>query len=303
MSCKNTAQMSHDSVQSKVGVGLRHPHYREALLGTSSIDFVEVHAENYFAQGGLASELLSALTELYPMSLHSTSMGLGSAQGINTEYLGKLKKLAERINPILISDHACFTWSHFNGRSVHAGDLLPLEFTHESLKVMAENIDRVQSLLGRQILVENLSAYVAFNTSQMSETEFLSELVERTGCGLLVDLNNLIVNARNFSRREPLAVAGQWLAQIPQKSVAEIHLAGYSQVAPGELIIDDHSQPVSDECWTLYADAIERFGAVTTLIEWDNELPSWETLLTQAQQAKAVMQSVQASQRSVAYAS
>jgi uncharacterized protein (UPF0276 family) len=147
-------------------------------------------------------------------------------------------------------------------------------------------------VLGRKILVENLSSYVEFRFSNMSETEFLTELVNRTGCGLLVDLNNLIVNAHNFSDESSLQTASQWLQQLPTGAVGEIHLAGYTPVAENELIIDDHSQPVSDECWSLYRTALKQFGAVTTLIEWDNNLPSWPVLLDQATKARSIMSEI-----------
>lgn len=302
MSSLSTANKSDEPGLSKIGVGLRHPHYKEALLGTSSIDFVEIHAENFFAEGGMLPELLSDIALQYPISLHSTSMGLGSAVGINGDYLQRLKQLSQQINPILISDHACFTWSNINGKSVHAGDLLPLEFTQQSLQVMVDNVNQVQQLLGRQILVENLSAYVEFNFSDMSETEFLSELVEKTGCGLLVDLNNLLVNARNFSDQKPLTVARKWLREVPSDAVGEIHLAGFTKVKEGELIIDDHSQPVSPECWLLYRDAVALFGAVTTLVEWDNNLPSWSTLLDQAAKARSISMEVQYDTGRLSYA-
>ncbi|WP_415898773.1 DUF692 domain-containing protein [Neptuniibacter sp. QD48_11] len=292
MSCLYTDKFTKKTCKAMIGVGLRHQHYKEALLGTSSIDFVELHAENFFAEGGIIPELLNDIAQQYPISLHSTSMGLGSAIGINREYLLRLKRLSQQIHPILISDHACFTWSHLNGKSVHAGDLLPLEFTQASLKVMAENIDQVQQLLGRQILVENLSAYITFPHSQMSETEFLSQLVHLTDCGLLLDLNNLLVNAHNFSEQPALTNAKDWIDKIPINAVAEIHLAGYAPVTQGELIIDDHSQPVSDECWALYHSTLQLTGPVTTLIEWDNDLPSWQKLLQQAEYAKSVMQNL-----------
>lgn len=277
---------------SGIGVGLRHPHYREALLGSSSIDFVEIHAENFFAKGGIIHKTLDEIAHLYPISLHSTSMGLGSAAGINHSYLKKLASLTNRLQPLQISDHACFTWGEFQGNPVHAGDLLPMEFSYQSLKVMADNIDQAQQSLGRQILVENLSAYIEYQKSDMSETDFLSALVELTGCGLLIDLNNLLVNAHNFSDQSALDSAQQWLKQIPLYAVGEIHLAGYSQPNhKGDLIIDDHSQPVSDECWQLYRYAINKIGPVMTLIEWDNQLPSWYTLLAQAEKAREVMDS------------
>jgi uncharacterized protein (UPF0276 family) len=285
-----------------VGVGLRHSHYKDALLGAPSIDFVEVHAENFFAKGGIIPELLSDISQKYPVSLHSTAMGLGSAAGINREYLLRLMRLSQQINPILISDHACFTWSTFNGNKLNVGDLLPIEFTQNSLDVMAENVDRVQQLLGRRILVENLSAYIEFDYSEMSETDFLTELTQKTGCGLLVDLNNLLVNAHNFSQEDVTNTAQEWLNNIPLDSVGEIHLAGYTPAKEGELIIDDHSQPVSDECWELYRHALQRIGPVVTLIEWDNALPSWDTLLDQAELARLIINNEFYSEGEIAHA-
>lgn len=298
--------LNHESIRSEprggeVGVGLRHPHFREALEGASSIDFVEVHAENFFAQGGLSQSVLAEVNEAYPISLHSTSMGLGSARGVNAGYLAKLAALVERINPMLVSDHACYAWSLLGEYQVHAGDLLPLEFSQRSLNVLVENVDRVQQQLGRQILVENLSAYVDLGESDMRETAFLSALVERSQCGLLVDLNNLLVNANNFGRSNPLELAKQWLDEIPVSAVGEFHLAGYTPVAPDELVIDDHSQAVSSPCWTLYRYALSRFGSVTTLIEWDNALPDWQTLLAEAEKARAIINEESQPQREWAH--
>lgn len=304
MSC-HTANNEDKAQDTMVGVGLRHPHYQAALLGSSAIDFVEIHAENFFAEGGILPELLADIARLYPVSLHSTSMGLGSAVGINRDYLLRLKRLSRQINPILISDHACFSWSHFKGKAVHAGDLLPLEFTYESLKTMAENVDQVQQLLGRKILVENLSAYIEFSYSHMSEVEFLGELVELTGCGLLVDLNNLLVNAYNFSndrQQTALQTAQQWVKHIPLNAIGEIHLAGYTPATEGNLIIDDHSQPVSEECWALYRSTLQLTGPVTTLIEWDNELPTWQTLVAQAEQARSFLERYSQTEEVLAHA-
>jgi len=289
MSFLKPASTRNDSHCGWVGVGLRYPHYREALEGTSSIDFVEIHAENFFARGGQIRSLLEEIAQRYEISLHSTSLGLGSAFGINAAYLGKLMELVTRIRPVLVSDHASFAWSSFAGHNVHAGDLLPLEFTEQSLSVLVDNVDRVQQTLGRRILVENLSAYLDLGHSEMSETQYLTRLVERTQCGLLVDLNNLLVNGNNFGPGDPVSTAKQWLMDIPIESVGEIHLAGYSPVPEGELIIDDHSQAVSGECWDLYRFATKRFGPVMTLVEWDNELPDWQTLLNEAEKARKII--------------
>ena len=289
-----------------IGVGLRHPHYRDALSEAPSndtLDFVEIHAENFFARGGLIPSILDDISQRYPISLHSTSLGLGSAAGINSRYLERLTALAKRIDPVLISDHASFAWGQVNDQDVHAGDLLPLAFTQRGLDVLADNVDRIQQKLGRQILVENLSAYIHIDNNEMQETEFLTRLAERTQCGLLIDLNNILVNAHNASHTNAqnhdeagsniLTEAKYWLAAIPAAHIGELHLAGYTPQAKPALIIDDHSQPVSDECWQLYRYALQHYGPKTTLIEWDNNLPEWHVLLQQAQQARQIADDVQ----------
>ncbi len=296
-SVNNAISETDPSIQ--VGVGLRHSHYKDALRGASSIDFVEIHAENFFAEGGSARSLLRDVSDIYKISLHATSIGLGSAAEINPIYLKRLKHLVDFINPWLISDHASFSWSDADWtsgskQSIHAGDLLPIEFNRQSLKVFADNVDRVQQLLGRSILIENISSYIALDHSSMRETDFLLAVVDRTGCRLLIDLNNLLVNAHNFGDGNPLAEAKRWLMHIPKKSVGEMHLAGCTPAAPHSFLIDDHAQAVSDECWNLFRFAIERFGPTPTLIEWDNNLPSWNELLNQATIAKQIIRTTQA---------
>ena len=271
-----------------IGVGLRHQHFTEALTTPSNIDFIEVHSENFFAQGGATQSVLDQAGEKYAISLHSTAMGLGSAQGVPSHYLQKLKALASTCKPLLMSDHACFSWSQLKGQQVHAGDLLPLAYSEQTLRVLAHNIDRVQQYLGRSLLVENLSAYIQYSHACMPETEFLVRLAEITGCKLLVDLNNIIVTANNINTENPLAYAQQWLADIPTTMVGEIHLAGFTPVNEGELVIDDHSQAVSSQGWRLYRNALERFGKVPTLVEWDNNLPSWQTLIAEADKARVI---------------
>lgn len=271
---------------SPIGVGLRYEHYTVALdQSSSSIDFVELHAENFFAQGGPISYLLDEITERYPVSIHGTGMGLGSVQSIDKDYLKKFVSLVARVNPMLVSDHACFTWGHQNNQLVHAGDLLPLQFDTATLKVLSDNVDRVQQALGRQLLVENIVSYQQFPDNDFSESEFFCRLVENTRCGLLVDLNNLLINFRNFPAGEPLSMARQWLNHIPSHAVKELHLAGSTEPAKGHMIIDDHAQPVSDECWLLFYDAIKRFTGAAVLLEWDNNLPSWQELICEARQA------------------
>ena len=280
------------SMTSAVGVGLRYPHYEMALNGSSSIDFVEVHAENFFAEGGVTAALLEDIRRHFKLSLHGTALGLGSAQGVNERHLERLKYLVERSDPWLLSDHAAFAWSRFNHQDIHAGDLLPLEFSHHALAVMVENVDRVQQRLGRKILVENISQYVTLQPATLSETEFLLALVDRTQCGLLVDLNNLLVNAHNAGCDDPLSYAKEWLQQIPPTSIGEFHLAGSTPVASTEILVDDHAQPVSETCWSLYEFATQIAGPVPTLIEWDNQLPTWSELLQQAQRARAIQHEV-----------
>lgn len=283
-----------------IGVGLRHPHYADVLAPSSNIqtndsmkvDFVEVHSENFFAQGGASRALIQEVAEKYPVSLHSTALGLGSKASIAGGYLESLNELAQVVNPFLMSDHAAFSWSELEGKSVHAGDLLPIAFNEKNLKNMANNIDAVQQLTGQRLLIENLSAYLQPKNSILPETEFLVALTELTQCGLLIDLNNLVVNANNFSDMSAFDYAQNWLQQIPTHVVGEIHLAGFTPVAAGELAIDDHSQPISDIGWQLYQFALQRFGAIPTLIEWDNNLPSWQELLAEAHKARVIAESV-----------
>lgn len=277
---------------SYIGVGLRHQHFQEALAGSPHIDFAEVHTENFFADGSIASAFLQDASNLYDLSLHSTSMGLGSATGINQNYLEKLRQLIDKINPVLVSDHASFAWSQHNRSDIHAGDLLPLEFSQASLDVLVGNIEHVQQFLGRQLLLENVSAYLELDHSNLRETEFLVTAAERSQCKLLIDLNNLIVNERNAGRSHPVEQSKRWLDAIPRHLVGEIHLAGYSSNSDFSVIIDDHSRAVSDECWELYRYALQRFGSVPTLIEWDNELPSWQQLIGEAKIARQVFSQV-----------
>lgn len=282
-----------EAITKPVGVGLRHQHYRDALCETSAVDFVELHSENFFAQGGITLSMLEAIADIYPISLHGTAMGLGSAIGIDGAYLDKLKNLVSDIKPFLVSDHASFAWSRFNNQLIHAGDLLPLPFTKDALSHLVNNVKHVQDEIGQQILVENLASYVQFDQSTMKETEFLNELVSQADCGLLLDLNNLLVNEHNFPDESkdvtPLAAAEHWLSEIPVDSVGEIHLAGYSSPAKGNFIVDDHSQPINDECWSLYRYALQRFGPQITLIEWDNDLPDWQVLTAEAHKARQII--------------
>ncbi len=271
----------------EIGVGLRHPHYRDFAASERIPDFVEVHSENFFASGGASLALLDAVRARCGLSLHGVGLGLGSAAGIDPWHLERLQALVGRSQPLRISDHACFCRAPLPGKtvSVHGCDLLPLAFTDESLAILCHNIEVVQDALRRPILVENLSAYLAFADDVIAEPDFLAEISRRTGCGLLLDLNNLVVNALNAGSPDPVAAACDFVDALPVDCVGQFHLAGFTQRS-GELVIDDHSQPVSDPVWAVYAHALRRFGGVPTLIEWDLDLPPWAVLLDQAQRAR-----------------
>jgi len=275
-----------------VGVGLRHPHFTDILTLPKQVDFVEVHSENFFGQGGAAISVLSQVRENYRVSLHSTSMGLGSQHDVSADYLARLKKLTETIDPFLMSEHACFTWGKQQGQSIHSGDLLPIAHTRFNLARMCEQVDKVQSFLGRQLIIENVSAYVKFDESYLSEAEFLAQLCQQTGAKVLLDINNIAVNSLNFEGGDIQQSVADYIKVLPVTSVAQIHLAGCSIPPAGELVIDDHAQPVSDEVWQGYQLAIERFGAVPTLIEWDSDLPQWSVLVDEAQKAREIAQAI-----------
>jgi hypothetical protein len=268
------------------GIGWRHPHYRELIDTRPALDFVEVHSENFFGEGGAALAVLGAAREHYDISLHGVGLALGSAFGIDDWHLEQLAALADRIEPVRVSDHACFARAHVAGRTVHAADLLPVPFGAEALEVMAANVQRVQDRLKRRLLVENLSAYVTPEGGDRSETDFLAELARRTGCALLVDVNNIYVNALNARAPDPLAACRAWLAAIPAQAVGEIHLAGHC-VMP-DIVIDDHGSRVSEAVWELYAYAAARFGAVPALVEWDTGVPPLSVLLDEAQRAREI---------------
>lgn len=278
--------------QTVIGVGLRHPHFAAALETSAAIDFVEVHSENFFARGGALHQALTNIADKYPISLHSTAMGLGSASGIPEPYLKQLVELSAQVKPFLMSDHAAFAWGEVNNKPVHAGDLLPLVYNDENLAIMVKHIDQVQQRLGRQLLIENLSTYITLPGSTLSEPTFLYKLTEMTQCGLLLDLNNILINAHNQAQHNPLQYAKTWLASIPNDCIGEIHLAGFTPPKAGSMAIDDHSQAVSNTCWELYKYTLQQFGNIPTLIEWDNQLPSWQVLTQQADKARQLAQEV-----------
>ena len=256
---------------SAVGIGLRQPHYRDVLEGRPALGFLEVHSENFFLDGGASMHMLERARAAYPISLHGVGLSLGSADMSSARHLAKLQRLVQRIDPALVSEH--LSWGSVDGR--HFNDLLPMPFTHEALTLLGTRVDRMQSALKRQVLIENISAYVTYRDGDMCETTFLAELARRTGCGLLLDLNNLYVNAVNFGL-DPLA---GW-ADLAPASIGEIHLAGHARTDAG--LIDTHGARVCDDVWALYDAACARFGPRPTLIEWDTDVPALDVLLDEA---------------------
>lgn len=275
------------------GIGLRQPHYREVLAWPPALGFVEVHSENFFAEGGAALGVLLQARSHFEVSLHGVGLALGSAAGLDPWHLDQLAALAERVAPVRVSDHACFARAPVadGGPVVHGSDLLPVAFTPASLDLMCSHVQQVQERLRRPILVENLSAYLQWQDNTLAEPEFFNQLTRRTGCGLLLDLNNLVVNALNEGATDPVATACAWVDAIDPASVGEIHLAGYNDSGP--LVIDDHGSRVHEPVWRVFEHAVARLGPRPTLIEWDTALPSLEVLLDEAAQAERRLASAQ----------
>lgn len=262
------------------GIGLRGPHVARMRAEKPALGWLEVHSENYFVDGGPAIAALEAIRRDYPISLHGVGLSLGSADALDAGHLARLKRLIARIDPSAVSEHLC--WSHVDGR--HLNDLLPLPLSDETLALLCERIDAVQSALRRTLLVENVSTYVRFDDDAMSEWDFVAAVARRTGCKLLFDVNNIYVNAVNHGFD-----TDAYLAAIPGDAVAEIHLAGFD--ASGGCLIDTHGSRVAPPVWALYRDAIARFGPKPTLIEWDTDIPPLEVLLDEAAQAQAILES------------
>ena len=270
------------------GIGWRHQHERALLDAQPALPFIEVHSENFFGDGGAALALLGAARRSYDVSLHGVGLALGSAVGLDPWHLDRLAALVERIDPVRVSDHASFARAprRHGAAPVHASDLLPIAFTLCSLDILCANVQRVQECLRRPIGVENLSAYLGWVDDSLPEAEFLDTLARRTGCWLLLDVNNLVVNALNAGAADPAAAACEFIDAITPAHVGEIHLAGFSQ--SGALAIDDHGSRVHPPVWRAYAHAIGRLGAVPTLVEWDTDLPAFDVLLGEAREADRV---------------
>jgi uncharacterized protein len=260
------------------GIGLRAPHVREVLTTRPEVPWFEVHSENYFADGGPALAALDRLRGDYPVSLHGVGMSLGSTDPLDRHHVAKLKRLIARVEPAIVSEHLC--WGAVGGR--HFNDLLPMPFTDEALDHICMRVARVQDLLGREIAVENVSAYVAFRESTMTEAEFVANVARRTGCTLLLDVNNVYVNAVNHGFD-----ADAYIAAIPPGAVAEYHLAGFE--TNGACLIDTHGAPVAADVWALYARTVARIGPRPTLIEWDTDLPAFAVLEGEARTAQRIL--------------
>ena len=264
------------NLPARSGVGFKPAHFPDIIAATQPIGFFEVHAENYMGAGGRPHAQLAAVRERYALSVHGVGLSIGSMQPLNGDHLARLKVLCDRYEPESFSEH--LAWSSHDGAYFH--DLLPLPYTRQTLTRVAEHIDEVQMALGREMLLENPSTYVSLTESAIPEVDFLGEVSERTGCGLLLDVNNFFVSAQNHGI-EPLL----YLESFPLDRVKEIHLGGHDEGvddAGAPLLIDSHGSPIAKAVWALYAQVVARAGAIPTLIEWDNNVPEWRTLCGEA---------------------
>ncbi len=265
------------------GIALKHRHFKEIKERRPSLGFLEVHTENFFAPAGYAHECLLGLREHYPVSAHSVGLSLGSADGVDQNHLEKIKKFIEIFQPFLVSDH--LSWSRMGEKFL--ADLLPLPLTEETLEIVCANVEKTQEFLGRKILIENPSTYLEFPESDIPEPEFLAEIAKITGCGVLLDVNNIFVSATNhgFSGQE-------YLEKISCAAVGEIHLAGFTrtEIAGQEILIDDHGSAVHPSVWALYREAVKKIGAKPTLVEWDTDVPELDVLLAEAEKAAEIME-------------
>jgi uncharacterized protein (UPF0276 family) len=267
----------------RAGVGLKPEHYRDILETLPDVGWFEVHPENYMGAGGPPHFYLEQVRSHYPLSLHGVGLSIGASGRLSAEHLQRLKLLIERYEPGQFSEH--LAWS--THETTFLNDLLPLPYTQETLDLVADHVDETQEAVGRRMLIENPATYVAFDGSDMSEIGFLSELSRRTGCGLLLDVNNVYVSATNHNF-DPAA----YIDAFPVDLVGEVHLAGHAEIGGGEeerLLIDAHDRSVADAVWALYGRLIQRSGPLPTLIEWDNDVPSWSRLHEEARHAEAIM--------------
>jgi uncharacterized protein (UPF0276 family) len=287
-----TSPASMKSIPAAAGIGLRLPHHAQMRANPPPAAWLEAHPENHLTPA--AADELAAFADRYPLSLHAVGLSLGSACGLDREHLLRLKALERRIRPGLMSDHLSWSLAAAGAGPLALPDLLPLPYTEEALGVVVANVDRAQAVLGRQLLIENPSTYLEFASSRLSEAEFLAELARATGCGVLLDLNNIVVSALNRGQ-DPASVLADYLALIPASAIGEIHLAGHAvRDLPGgrRLRIDDHGSRVGLEVWRLFETTVHVLGPRPTLIEWDTDLPELSVLLGEAAIAQAILNTV-----------
>ena len=271
------------SIAGLAGTSLKEEHLSAILAEGKQGGFFEVHAENYMGAGGARHAALTRIRQDYPVSLHGVCMSIGGPQPLDQAHLRRFKALVDRYEPALVSEH--LAWS--THATTYYNDLLPLPYTRATLARVADHLDEVQDAIGRSILLENPSTYVIFPESTMSETDFIRELARRTGCGLLLDVNNVFVSATNHGYS-----ALSYLADFPLEHVSEIHLAGHAEQADDEgdlLLIDSHDRPVADAVWKLFAVVIDQCGPIPTLVEWDSDIPEWPVLEAEAAAAQAIL--------------
>lgn len=262
-----------------LGLGLRHPHHQHVLQRQPDVDFFEVHTENFIAEGGASLDFLNKISELYPLSFHSVGLSLGSASGLDKKHLKNTKKILDLFKPFLFSDH--LSWSN-SKKSGTANDLLPIPYTREALQIFCDNVNQAQDFFGREMLIENPSAYLEFNDSKISEVDFLNKIAHKTGCGILLDINNIFVSAVNFSFD-----AKKYLDEIDVKKVKEIHLAGHA-IYKG-MRLDTHSTFICDEVLDLYKNFVRKNKLkIPVLIEWDEDIPKFEVLFDEMKKVRAL---------------
>jgi len=263
------------------GLGLRAQHYHDFLEAPQPVDWLEIISDNYMVNGGKPLAMLDKIRANYPMVMHGVSMSIGSLNGLDQDYLHRLKRLEQRVQPMWVSDHLCWTGVH--GRNMH--DLLPLPFTREAVNVVRQNVEQAQEILRRPLVLENVSSYVEFKESEMTEWEFLTELCQVTGCQLLLDINNIYVSAFNHG-----FCPAKFIEGVPRKSVVQFHLAGHEN--NGDHLIDTHDHAVCQGVWDLYKQALEHFQFIPTMIERDDNIPPLDELLSEIEMARMIAESV-----------
>jgi hypothetical protein len=264
-----------------IGVGLRPPHYAHVLERKPKVDWFEVVSENFMSTEGRPIHILEKIREHYPIAIHGVSLSIGSVDPLDRAYLGKLKALVDRVQPVVVSDHLC--WTGTDGTNLH--DLLPLPQTFETLEHAVERVKQVQDFLGRQILLENASTYIQFKEQELDEWDFVAEVAERANCGLLLDINNIYVNAFNHGFD-----AEAYLNRVPKKRIGYFHMAGHSNKET--YLFDTHEGPIIPKVWKLYEKAIRHYGALSTLIEWDTNIPEWVELEAEVERARKIVHEI-----------